>query len=101
LKWLTNIIQESNYLFFHLLKTKTMDQINLKISEVLTALDNGMTRDDIQEKYNLSTRQLKSIFQHPKLKGKKTKSIQVLVNLVDDLEVETVQQISEPNYQII
>ena len=78
-----------------------MDQINLKISEVLTALDNGMTRDDIQEKYNLSTRQLKSIFQHPKLKGKKTKFIQVLVNLVDDLEVETVQQISEPNYQII
>ncbi len=57
----------------------------IKISEVLQLLQGGYTRDQIAVKYGISKKELKYLFQHPKLKGKKTiKGIGIVV--VDDLE---------------
>ncbi len=57
----------------------------IKISEVLQLLQEGYTRDQIAVKYGISQKELKYLFQHPKLKGKKTiKGIGITI--VDDLE---------------
>ena len=57
----------------------------IKISEVLQLLQEGYTRDQIAVKYGISQKELKYLFQHPKLKGKKTiKGIGIAI--VDDLE---------------
>ena len=45
----------------------------LSVQGILGDLDNGLTRKDIQDKYELSGRDMKHIFNHPDLKGKKTK----------------------------
>lgn len=59
--------------------------MQLKISEILNDLTNGQTRQQIKEKYNLSTGQLKSVFSHPQLKGRKTKKVEQPVDLLDDV----------------
>jgi hypothetical protein len=41
-------------------------------SQILTDLQNGMTRKQIKEKYGLSLREQRVLFSHPKLKNKKT-----------------------------
>lgn len=57
----------------------------IKISEVLQLLQEGYTRDQIAVKYGISQKELKYLFQHPKLKGKKTiKGIGIAI--VDDSE---------------
>lgn len=57
----------------------------IKVSEVLQLLQEGYTRDQIAVKYGISKKELKYLFQHPKLKGKKTiKGIGIAI--VDDLE---------------
>lgn len=57
----------------------------IKISEVLQLLQEGYTRDQIAVKYGISQKELKYLFQHPKLKGKKTiKGIGIVI--VNDLE---------------
>jgi hypothetical protein len=65
--------------------------MQLKISEILNDLTNGQTRQQIKEKYNLSTAQLKSVFSHPQLKGRKTKKVEQPIDLVDDVTVSTNQ----------
>ncbi len=59
--------------------------MQLKISEILNDLTNGQTRQQIKEKYNLSTAQLKSVFNHPLLKGRKTKKVEQPIDLLDDV----------------
>ena len=59
----------------------------IKISEVLDLLEQGKTREEIQSIYGLSVKELKMLFSHPKLKGKKTKKAPSFI-LVDDLENE-------------
>ncbi len=59
--------------------------MQIKISEILNDLTNGLTRHDIKAKYNLSTGQMKAIFSNPLLKGKKTKKAEEPVYLVDDV----------------
>lgn len=59
--------------------------MQLKISEILNDLTNGQTRQQIKEKYNLSTGQLKSVFSHPQLKGRKTKKVEQPIDLLDDV----------------
>lgn len=44
----------------------------IKVSEVLNDLKNGLTRDNIGEKYGLNKAQVARLFQHEKLKYKKT-----------------------------
>jgi len=44
----------------------------VKVSEVLQMLENGKDRKAIAAHYGLNANQTKDLFQHPKLKGKKT-----------------------------
>jgi hypothetical protein len=60
------------------------NSIDISISAVLLDLKNGLTRQDIKEKYNLNGVQLKHVFSHPKLKFKKTVRATVQINIVDD-----------------
>lgn len=59
--------------------------MQIKISEILNDLTNGQTRADIKEKYNLSTAQMKMLFQHPQLKGRKTKKVEEPIEILDDV----------------
>lgn len=71
--------------------------MQIKISEILNDLTNGQTRQQIKEKYNLSTAQLKSVFAHPLLKGRKTKKVEQPIDLVDDISVQD----TRPAYAIV
>lgn len=81
------------------LKTKSMTteataapkvKPEIKISDVIGLLDKGATRlakfdkgdGSVQAHYGLSVGQVKELFNHPKLKGKKTKSVSLKV--IDD-----------------
>lgn len=48
------------------------EKIQLTVQGVLEDLQNGLTREDIGEKYGLNKAEVKRVFQHPKLKNKKT-----------------------------
>lgn len=71
--------------------------MQIKISEILNDLTNGQTRQQIKEKYNLSTAQLKSVFAHPLLKGRKTKKVEQPIDLVDDISTQD----TRPAYAIV
>jgi hypothetical protein len=64
--------------------------MQIKISEILNDLTNGQTRQQIKEKYNLSTGQLKAVFSHPQLKGRKTKKVEQPIDLLDDVTQEVI-----------
>ena len=69
-----------------------MEKIQITISSVLNDLANSMSREEIRDKYSLTNAQLKQVFSHPQLKGRKTKQVNVLFELVDDVtKVETVE----------
>jgi hypothetical protein len=53
------------------------------ISDVLDMLQEGKEREEIRLHYGLSKRDLKLLFQHPSLKGKKTK-VAPAFEIVDD-----------------
>jgi len=55
----------------------------LTVSGIQGDLNNGLTRPQIQAKYNLTGKDLKDLFSHPKLKGLKTKPAPSFV-LTDD-----------------
>jgi hypothetical protein len=79
-------------------------KVQLTVSGILEDLENGMTRfkgqkgysqerGSIEEKYNLSKNDIKTLFEHPKLKGRKTKRVQeVAFVLVDDVTEEGQEQ---------
>tara|TARA_R110000744_G_scaffold26207_1_gene64664 strand:+ start:545 stop:943 length:399 start_codon:yes stop_codon:yes gene_type:complete len=57
----------------------------ITITMVLEDLDKGIDRTGIKTKYNLDSWEIKQMFDHPKLKGKKAKKIRRLsFNFVDD-----------------
>lgn len=67
----------------------------ITVSGILQDLENGLTRTTtgknynadigcIQEKYNLSNYDLEMLFRHPKLKGKKTKSVRTVSFVLED-----------------
>lgn len=65
------------------------EKVKLTINGLLSDLKNGLTREDIAEKYSLTKADVKRIFQHPKLKNKKTiKPREESWVLVDDTEDE-------------
>ena len=92
-----------------------MEKIKITISSVLNDLSNSMTREEIRDKYSLTNAQLKQLFQHPQLKGRKTKQVNVLFEIVDDVtkeesvvtetvevvEAETVTEITNPTTEEI
>ncbi len=69
--------------------TQEKEVVRITISGVLEDLNNGLTREDIQEKYGLNGVELKEVFQHPKLKGKKTKKPRGFILIDDTEEVES------------
>jgi hypothetical protein len=76
-----------------------MEKIQITISSVLNDLSNSMTREEIRDKYSLTNAQLKQVFSHPQLKGRKTKQVNVLFELVDD--VTPTVQIEETEVEVI
>lgn len=57
----------------------------ISISQVLTDLENGVTRAEIGTKYDITAREVKALFEHPKLKGKKAKkTLKLTFDIVDD-----------------
>ena len=50
----------------------TSQKPQIRVSGVLEMLKNGKTRDDIAEHYGITKTAVKSLFQHPELKNKKT-----------------------------
>ena len=63
-------------------------------SMILEDLENGIDRTGIKTKYNLETWEVKQMFDHPTLKGKKAKKVKKLsFNFVDDMTMES----SDPN----
>tara|TARA_R100000234_G_scaffold118944_1_gene100577 strand:- start:2450 stop:2893 length:444 start_codon:yes stop_codon:yes gene_type:complete len=56
-------------------------------SMILNDLENGIDRNGIKEKYNLQAWEVKQMFEHPTLKGKKAKKKRKLsFEFVDDTE---------------
>ena len=63
-------------------------------SMILEDLENGIDRTGIKTKYNLEAWEVKQMFDHPVLKGKKAKKVKKLsFNFVDDMTMES----SDPN----
>ncbi|MCK4521791.1 MAG: hypothetical protein KAU20_04405 [Nanoarchaeota archaeon] len=73
----------------------------LTVSGILNDLNEGLSRPNIQAKYNLSGKDMKDLFSHPKLKGRKTKPAPSFV-LTDDTPdeevaaaIEVVEEVTE------
>jgi len=64
-------------------KQETPTQITTTM--IIEDLENGISRDGIKEKYGLDTWEVTQMFQHPSLKGKKTRKVRKLsFEFVDD-----------------
>ena len=64
-----------------------MEKPIVRISDVLDLLDNGKSREQIAEHYGLTMADVRRLFKHEKLKGKKAKK-QGMFELVDDIPAE-------------
>jgi predicted xylose isomerase-like sugar epimerase len=62
----------------------------ITVSGVLADLDNGMDRKAIANKYGLTIEEVRAMFQHPTLKGKRPKRAlkKITFTLVDDTTSE-------------
>ena len=57
----------------------------ITVTMILEDLDNGIDRNGIKNKYSLETWEVKQMFEHPALKGKKARKVRKLsFNFVDD-----------------
>ena len=57
-------------------------------SMIIEDLENGIDRTGIKEKYNLQAWEVKQMFEHPVLKGKKARKVKKMsFNFVDDINV--------------
>jgi len=69
----------------------------ITISMILADLDNGIDRNGIKDKYSLETWEVKQMFEHPNLKGKKAKKKRKLsFNFVNDINTVDPNQTSIP-----
>lgn len=75
----------------------TVTPKTITVTMILEDLDNGIDRNGIKEKYNLEAWEVKQMFEHPALKGKKAKKIRKLsFNFVDDTTTVDPNQTSIP-----
>lgn len=75
----------------------TVTPKTITVTMILEDLDNGIDRNGIKEKYNLEAWEVKQMFEHPALKGKKAKKIRKLsFNFVDDTTTIDPNQTSIP-----
>lgn len=59
----------------------------IKISDIIAMLEGGKTREEIKGHYNMTPGELKAVFSHPKLKGRKTHTAKATsFELIDDTE---------------
>ena len=80
----------------------------ISISAILNDLENGVTRAEIGANYEISPREVKVLFDHPKLKGKKAKKVFTpSFDIVDDVpdtlgspEEKTAGQVVEDKSQL-
>ncbi len=64
-------------------KNQTPETIT--VTMILEDLDNGIDRNGIKDKYGLQNWEVKQMFEHPALKGKKARKVRKLsFNFVDD-----------------
>lgn len=70
------------------------EKVKLSTSQVLKDLENGLTRDEIKEKYSLDSNSMKKLFNTPSLKGRRTQKAP-LFELVDDVQVEAKPNVPE------
>lgn len=70
----------------------------LTVSQILTDLDNGLGRPDIAKKYGLKPAEVKVMFEHPSLRGRRPKraTTKVSFTLVDDTKQTNPNQLSIP-----
>jgi hypothetical protein len=66
------------------------EKVNIVISEVLALLESGHDREAIKAHYQISNSDLKLLFEHPKLKGKRPKKTNIII--VDDTEVYNIPE---------
>jgi hypothetical protein len=78
--------------------TQTTETPNtITISMILEDLGNGIDRNGIKDKYSLEAWEVKQMFEHPNLKGKKAKKKRKLsFNFVDDTTTVDPNQTSIP-----
>ena len=76
---------------------QTETPTTITISMILADLDNGIDRNGIKDKYSLEAWEVKQMFEHPNLKGKKAKKKRKLsFNFVDDTTTVDPNQTSIP-----
>lgn len=63
----------------------------IKVSEVISLLDAGKSREEIGQHFELSNADLTALFKHPSLKGKKAKKQRDFVIVDDTVNNETMQ----------
>lgn len=70
----------------------------LTVSQILTDLDNGLGRPEIAKKYGLKPAEVKVMFEHPSLRGRRPKraTTKVSFTLVDDTKQTNPNQLSIP-----
>lgn len=70
----------------------------LTVSQILTDLDNGLGRPEIAKKYGLKPAEVKVMFEHPSLRGRRPKraTTKVSFTLVDDTNQINPNQLSIP-----
>lgn len=71
--------------------TETSADKVLTVSQILEDLDNGLGRPEIAKKYGLKPAEVKVMFEHPSLKGRRPKraTTKVTFTLVDDVTPQT------------
>lgn len=79
--------------------TETSESKVLSVSQILNDLDNGLGRPEIAKKYGLKPAEVKVMFEHPSLKGRRPKraTTKVTFTLVDDVTPQqNLNQLSIP-----
>ncbi len=72
----------------------------LSVSGLLKDLQNGLTRDDIAEKYDITKAEVREHFKHPKLKNRKTIKAPIMkFTLVDDTAEEPTATLPCPTHE--
>lgn len=60
------------------------EQKIVKVSEVLNALHSGKTREEVRVDLGISKAELRMLFQHPQLKGRKTTTSRATSFVIED-----------------
>lgn len=76
-------------------------KIKIKVTDVLSMLQEGKTREDIRVHYGINKTELKALFQHPELKGRKTiKPKELSFVIVDDIKETSGEDVAEVEFEI-